>query len=115
MDKSYAIKIWRKNHFTLRLYDLGYSRKNINELGYQFKDGNKIIFEGRDFYCSPLYPYDSLETVYALLDFLSLQPGEDASENFEYYTELQMSWARSRRRDELKEIVNLWHSRQENH
>ena len=78
MDDNELIKVWRKDHFTLRLYDT-HKRDMYNEkhrLAYEFKDGRKVIFAGDDFYPSPLYAIDSLETVYSLLGFLSLQYGD---------------------------------------
>jgi len=68
------IKTWRKDGFTLRLWDThkrNYGGKSV--LRYEFKDGRKVIFEGSDFGCSPCHAIDSLECVYSMLGFLSLK------------------------------------------
>lgn len=105
-DDKELIKIWRKNHFTLRLYDTHQrDMYGKSQLAYQFKDRNKIIFEGSDFYPSPLYAIDSLECVYSLLGFLSLQYGDTDREYFDKYNQLQLNWMQSRRCDDLKYLV----------
>ena len=100
------IKTWRKAGFTLRLYDL-YRSNSMGKaiLGYEFKDGRKVIFAGEDFGCSPLHGIDSLETVYALLGFLSAGEHGTNEEYFADYTPEQIAWRDSNRREELSVLV----------
>ena len=100
------IKTWRKDGFTLRLYDTGQiDSLGKSVLGYQLKDGRKIIFEGADFRCSPLHAVDSLATVYSLLSFLTLKPGDTDAEYFDTYTPTQMLWCTSDRCEHLAAIA----------
>lgn len=92
------IKVWRKDHFTLRLWDT-YRRDSRGQtvLAYELKDGRKVIFSGSDFTGSPLHADDSRQTVAALLNFLSLKPGDTNREYFDKYTPEQMEWCQSDR------------------
>lgn len=99
------IKIWRKNGFTLRLYDSGITNSHGRSvLSYVLRDGKKVIFVGIDFSCSPLYADDSLESVAALLGFLTLKPGDTDREYFNNYSKDQMDWCESSRCEELNMI-----------
>jgi hypothetical protein len=52
-----------------------------------------VIFEGSDFGPSPMDAWDSDATVYALLGFLTLRPGDTDSDYFEGYTADQTLFA----------------------
>lgn len=99
------IKTWRKDGFTLRLYDL-FKRDSLGKsiLAYELKDGRKVIFSGDDFACSPLHGIDSLDTVVSLLGFLTLKPGDTDREYFDKYTPDQLEWCQSFRCDLLSLI-----------
>jgi hypothetical protein len=101
------IKTWRKNGFTLRLYDNGqYSPVDRRvRLGYQFKDGRKVIFEGDDYGPSPTHSIDGLDSVYGLLGFLAVMPGDTDAEYFDKYTGDQINWVQSSRCEELSMLV----------
>jgi hypothetical protein len=100
------IKTWRRDGFSLRLYDTGRTGQyGKARLAYRFRDKGKLIFEGDDFFCSPLHAIDSLDSVYSLLAFLSLRPGDTDSEYFESYTPEQMNWCQSGRAEWLSCIV----------
>jgi hypothetical protein len=100
------IKRWARDGFSLRLYDT----HTIDEYGkarlaYRFTDHGKLIFEGSDFCASPMHAIDSLDTVYSLLGFLSLKPGDTDSEYFDSYTPEQMAWCQSGRAEALSMYV----------
>ncbi len=96
------IKVWRQSGFTLRMWDTGARDwRGQTSLSYELKDGRKVIFSGGDFAGSPMHADDSLETVAALLSFLTLKPGDTDREYFDAYTEAQMDWCQSPRCDEL--------------
>ncbi len=90
------IKTFRKYGCTLRLWDLN-SRDYLGKwkLGYELKSGRKVIFKGDDFACSPLHGVDSLETVAAILGFLTCKPGDTDAEYFANYTQEQLDWCHS--------------------
>lgn len=108
------IKVWRRGGFRLSLYDT-YQRDNRGQdyLAYRFSDNGKVIFEGEDFSGSPMHCIDSLDTVYQLLGFLSLKPGDTDSEYFEKYTPDQMAWCQSNRCDELGLDVSDFENREQ--
>ncbi len=62
------------------------------------------IFEGDDFGPSPLHADDSLDTVAALLGFLTCKPGDTDREYFASYTPLQLDWCTSSQAENL----SLW-------
>jgi len=106
------LKTWRKARFTLRLYDLHKTDsmgKSI--LGYEFKDGRRVIFKGDDFHCSPMYSIDGLDTIYCLLGFLSVGKHDTDSEYFAEYTPEQIAWRDSQRREDLSILVWEWEER----
>mgnify|MGYP001560414375 CR=1 len=109
------IKVWRKSGFTLRLYDTGrVDWRGQSKLAYELKDHRKVIFSGGDFAGSPMHADDSLQTVAALLGFLTLQPGDADREYFASYAPAQLDWCQSARRDELLIIqIDLEESRSE--
>ena len=91
------IKVWRKDDLRLTIYDTG-KRDYYNEksrLAYKFKKAGRLLFEGNDFYPGLLYANDSMETVYALLGFLTVQEMDTDEEYFDDYSPEQMAWANS--------------------
>src|SRR4051812_567930 len=99
--KKDILKIWKRQGYRLTLYYLGGER-----IGYRFTDNGKLIFEGKDSRPSPMYGIDSLESVYALLSFLSLRPGDTDSDYFKSYTKDQLQWCESYRAETLSLLVN---------
>ena len=65
-------------------------------LGYRLKQcehrKGTVLFDGRDFRCSPLHAIDSDEAVAACLGFLTLRPGDTDREYFENYTAAQLEF-----------------------
>ena len=107
------IKVWRKDGFTLRLFDTGkYHSRGTAMLAYTLKDKGTLIFEGDDFSSSPMHAIDSLETVTSLLGFLTLRPGDTDREYFDKYTPAQMAWCQSSRCELLGLIQYLMEERQ---
>jgi hypothetical protein len=101
------IKTWRNDGFYLRLYDTGRTGMyGKARLAYRFSDRGKLIFEGDDLFCSPMHCIDSLDSVFALLGFLSLRPGDTDSEYFDPYTKEQMAWCQSGRAEWLSCLVS---------
>lgn len=100
------IKTWRRDGFRLDLWDTGsVGMSGKYRLAYRLRDRGRTIFEGDDFHSSPLHAIDSLHTVYAILGFLSLRPGETDLEYFDGYTPDQLDWCRSYRAEWLSVLV----------
>lgn len=89
--RSITIDGWR-----IRTYaGIGFDAfSNKERLGYEFgRVAEDPIFQGEDFYCSPLHdPYDD-DTTRCLLGFLTLRPGDTDAEYFADYTEQQTDFA----------------------
>lgn len=100
------LKVWKRDGFRLTLYYLGGER-----IGYRFTDKGIKIFEGKDFRPSPMYAIDSLESVYSLLGFLSLQDGDTDSDYFKDYTPDQLAWRDGSRPEYLSLLVNDFEER----
>ena len=79
--------------FTLSLYDTHERHDNKWRLAYKLtlcdpahmSARNQLVFSGRDFFCSPLHAVDSDETVAAIMNFLTLRPGDTDPEYFDNY------------------------------
>jgi hypothetical protein len=85
------LRTWQADDFRLDLFYAGTAWGRVR-IGYKFYDGGEQIFNGDDFYPSPLYAYDGDEAVVALLGFLALRPGDTDREHFVSYTERQLDW-----------------------
>lgn len=82
--------------FTLRTWATrATDHRGQTVIGYEFKVGDEVIFEGEDFAGSPLHGDDSDETLRALMGFLTLRPGDTDAEYFASYTADQLAFARS--------------------
>ena len=77
-SKMELIKAWRRGNLRLTIWDTGkrgyYGEKS--RLAYRVWQKGKLIFEGNNFYLSPLHAYDGMETVYSLIGFLTLQEND---------------------------------------
>jgi hypothetical protein len=51
-----------------------------------------VLFEGEDYFSSPMHSIDSDETVEDILCFLTLRPGDTDEEYFKDYTPEQMEY-----------------------
>ena len=104
------IKTWKRDGFTLRLYDTnvptGTGRMGDTFLAYDFFDGTKLIFTGDRYRVGAGTPIDSTAAVYGLLGFLSLKEGDTDAEYFKDYSPAQLAWSQSGRADELSLIVH---------
>lgn len=110
------IKVWRYQGFRLSLYDCGKREGGAfgrAYLSYRLSDNGRTIFTGNDFGCSPCHAIDSMQTVYSLLSFLSLRPGDTDREYFDGYTPEQLEWRDSGRAEELSYIVAMAEERLE--
>lgn len=97
------IKRWRRNNVACSLYDLGYDfSAGKYRLGYSFIWKGRVIFEGQDFFASPLYDPDNIKTLYDLLSFLTLRPGDTDKEYFQNCTPAQMDWCNSLECEDLQ-------------
>lgn len=106
-------RVWTSDdgRFTLTLdYDhyttdqFGFGR---DYLAYTFYDGDELIFEGDEYSPSPLCKdYTSDQSVFGLLPFLAVIPGDLEPEYFEKYTPRQMEWAASGAAEELGYLVS---------
>jgi len=92
---------WNFDNVTV---EMEYSHKSHgrDRLAYRLLDEDKVIFEGDEFSPSPSFAWDSDDAVYALLDFLTLQPGDTDDEFFEEYTPEQLEWAAGESAEELR-------------
>jgi hypothetical protein len=89
--------------FKLSLYELGqdedrpWKRPGKEMVGYKLEqmdgDSSQIIFEGTDFGCSPLHAIDSDAAVEAIMNFLTVRPGDTDADYFEKYTDAQLEFA----------------------
>ena len=79
--------------FTLKLFDT-FRRDSYgkNRLAYEFFQDKKLIFTGNDFFCSPLHSIDSDDSIYSLMGFLTLCPGDTDEEYFKDYTSCQFEF-----------------------
>lgn len=100
MDILRKVKLHgREGDYILTLWDThrtGEFGKSI--LGYRFTGPGKgkrqqTIFTGEDFHAPAFQAIDSDEVVRALLDFLTLRPGDTDDEYFEKYTKRQRDFA----------------------
>lgn len=89
------IKRWNKFGVTLEVFDLNQRIDGKWKLGYQLRINRKVIFDGNDFYNSPLHSVDSIETVKTILSFLTLKSGDTDSEYFDNYNQAQLDFIES--------------------
>jgi hypothetical protein len=75
--------------------------------GYRFYDGERVIFQGKDYGSSRMDCIDSDNAVYGLLRFLSLRQGDVDSEYFDNYTEEQLNWVNERAEDLQNVLMDL--------
>lgn len=105
-------RVWTSEdgRFTLTLDYDHYSTESgfgRDYLAYTFYDGDELIFEGDDYSPSPLWKdYTSDDSVYGVLGFLAVIPGDLEPEYFEKYTPRQMEWAASGAAEELSYIIS---------
>lgn len=98
LDLTIASPLRDRPSFRLVLWDTGRrDGRGQTRLGYELSQpgGWKTLFSGEDFAGSPMHADDSLETVQALLTFLTLRPGDTDREYFEGYAPHQLEWAGS--------------------
>ena len=88
--------------FTLTLWDTGRCGDNGADLGirnkqiagYRLKQDDVVLFEGEDFYCSPMYTPCSDDAAEEVMGFLTLRPEDVEDEYFEKYTPAQLEYCR---------------------
>lgn len=77
--------------FKLDLYETGrISRQGKWNIAYRLRSKGETIFEGSNFYCSPMHAIDSDECVKGIMTFLTLRPGYTDREYFDNYTSEQL-------------------------
>ena len=83
--------------FYLTVWDADCTREGKTVLGYRLamRDGKgaALIFQNEDFAVSPLHAIDSDATIAALMNFLTLRPGDTDAEYFSSYTAEQLEFA----------------------
>ncbi len=103
------IRVWRRDGFTLVLWDThaptgrGYLADTL--LAFQFSDGGKVIFQGRNFMPPLGVAIDSDECVAACLISFTLKPGDVEEEFLDGYSARQREWLDTGRADELYVLV----------
>lgn len=82
--------------YTLRTWDTGRTdSRGQSYIGYEMRDASgESVFTGDDFAGSPMHADDSDETLRALLNFLTLRPGDTDPDYFADYTERQRRFVR---------------------
>jgi hypothetical protein len=104
-----TIRVWRRSFFTLRVFDTGDMSEGKHRLAYVFSDGEhpdgQQLFSGSNFYASPLHAIDSDEALASILSFIALGEGDTDSDYFNDYTDKQLGWRDSPRREELAMLV----------
>lgn len=66
------------------------------KVAYEFKTPEgETLFKGEDLGASPLHAPESLDSAKALLNFLTLKPGDTDEDYFDSYTARQMEFANS--------------------
>jgi hypothetical protein len=66
----------------------------------------QIIFQGDDFYSSPMHAIDSDETVKSLMTFITLRPGDTDREYFQNYNQEQLLFAQNEAEYVAGEVYN---------
>jgi hypothetical protein len=89
------LRTWQAEDFRLHLFYVGTGWGRVR-LAYEFYDRGELVFNGDDFYPSPLYVYDGDEAIVALLGFLALRPGDTDREYFTKYSDRQLAWVDER-------------------
>lgn len=69
---------------------------------YQFLINGFTEMSGDDFRPSPLHPIDSLDTIVALLDFITLRAGDVDPDYFNKHTPIHKEWLDSQECDTLR-------------
>lgn len=98
--RRYVFKPYRKGMgpvFRLVTWDTHRSSSDGKScIGYKLAmtDGKArtVLFEGEDFYNSPMHCIDSDETAAGLMSFLTLRPGDTDAEYFSSYTHEQLDY-----------------------
>jgi hypothetical protein len=67
-----------------------------NYIYYIFRDRGKKIFEGDGYSPGASTAIDSMKSVYGLLIWFTLQPGDVDEDYFKDYTEAQLEWRDTR-------------------
>lgn len=99
------IKLWRRDGFLVRLWDMQSPGLGGYYVAYEFYDNKQLIFSGEDYKPPYWAAIDSIGAVVSLLLWFILKPGDTDSEYFEQFTDEQMKWIESERRDKLEEIT----------
>jgi hypothetical protein len=88
------IRTWEEDGFRLEMWDTFRTVRGgpQERLAYQLFDGERLIFQGDDYGCSPLHSIDGDESVAGLLSFLSLREGDTDPGYFDNYTPDQIDW-----------------------
>lgn len=111
------IKEWIHDDISVRLFDhYKYSGSGLlgrSMLSYVLRSGDQAVFYGDDYGPSPLHAHDSIDAIYGLLSFLTIQPGDTDAEYFEGYTDLQLEWIDSSEADDLRMMIYDHEAKQE--
>ena len=91
------LRIWRGKGVTVKL---GYT--GSRRLEYQLFDGKTLVFSGNDFVPSPMHCIDDVKSVYELLGFLTVEPGDVDGGYFKDHTLPQITWTHSNKAESLR-------------
>lgn len=83
MGPRFALTVW-----ATRLRDA----RGQTILGYRLSENGRPLFQGEDFAGSPRHADDSNATMAALLNFLTLRPGDTDADYFGGYTDAQRAF-----------------------
>ena len=92
------------NGYTLTVEESNNIRNGKVEVEYSLTSpSGEVIFNGSDFYASPLHSATGKESAGSLLSFLTLRPGDTDSEYFDKYTPRQWEFVENE-----AEELSLW-------
>lgn len=92
------------NGYKLTIKNLGYdTRQGKHRLQYYLiaPDTGYIIFQGNDFFTSPLHKPISMDSALSLMSFLTCRPSDTDDDYFKDYTPDQLRFAQSAECEQL--------------
>jgi hypothetical protein len=100
MDDQSCMREWAAGPFRLELHETDRPHfGGATPIGYRFYHHGELIFEGENIAVPDGESLDSDQTVRAVLNFLSQQPGDVEPDYFRRYTPSQLAWRDQHARD----------------
>jgi hypothetical protein len=110
MDDQSLMREWASGPFRLELHEASHRHfGGPTPIGYRLYYDGRLIFEGDDIAVPEGESLDGDQTVRAVLNFLSQQPGDVEPDYFARYTPAQLAW-RDRHANDLELLLDEWPS-----